>query len=103
MADTPFVCYYNMEMENLDVEIGFPVAKPLSGDNDIKPGIIPSQTVITSIHMGAYADAEPLYIEMEEWISENGYEAQGHVYEYYLNDPFRPEDELLTKIVMPVK
>lgn len=103
MADIPFVCYNNMDMENLDVEMGFPVAKPLSGNDEIKHGIIPSQKVITSIHMGAYQDSEPLYIEMGKWLADNGYEAKGPVYEYYMNDPYRPENELLTKIVMPVK
>ena len=28
-AGAPFVCYYNMDMQNLDIEIGFPVAVTL--------------------------------------------------------------------------
>jgi len=28
-SGAPFAAYYNMDMDNLDVEIGFPVARPL--------------------------------------------------------------------------
>jgi len=30
----PFTAYYNLDMEDLDVEMGFPVAKPLTGKDD---------------------------------------------------------------------
>ena len=31
LADEPSVAYHNMDMQNLDVEFGFPVARPLPG------------------------------------------------------------------------
>jgi len=36
--EAAFAAYYNMDMENLDVEMGFPVAKPLAGRGEIKAG-----------------------------------------------------------------
>ncbi|MEL7657381.1 MAG: hypothetical protein AAGU75_15920 [Bacillota bacterium] len=31
LSDVPYVAYHNVDIQNLDVEIGFPVSKPLPG------------------------------------------------------------------------
>jgi effector-binding domain-containing protein len=99
----PYVCYYNEDLENLDVEIGFPVAKTFQGTNEIAAHTIPVQKVLAGIHLGAYVDSDPLFYEMMQWLNDNGYQTQGTIYNYYLNDSNRPENELLTKIVIPIK
>ena len=43
----PFAIYYNMDMANLDVGIGFPTAKPLPGKDDIHSGAIGGGKVTT--------------------------------------------------------
>ncbi len=48
----PFVAYYNMDMEDLDIEIGFPVAKKLPGAGDIKAGEIPAGKVASCVYTG---------------------------------------------------
>lgn len=103
LSDVPFVAYHNMDMQNLDVEIGFPVANPLPGKGDIKAGSIPAGLIVFSMNRGPYSKMEPLYREMAKWIEKNGFEAIGTAYEYYYNDTSFLETELLTKIVMPVK
>jgi effector-binding domain-containing protein len=103
MSDVPFVAYHNMDMQNLDVEMGFPVSRPFPGNDEVKPGIIPEGKVIFCMYRGAYAGMEPLYGEMSKWMTDNGYEPEIPVYEYYYNDPEFPESEWLTKIVMPIK
>lgn len=103
MADVPFVAYHNMDMQDLDVEIGFPVARPLSGKDGIQPSSIPAGRAVICMYRGAYAEMEPLYNEIAQWIAEQGLEASGTVYEYYYNGPGFPESELLTKIVMRLK
>ena len=35
-AGAPYVAYYNMDMSDLDIEIGFPVGKKLPGKGEIK-------------------------------------------------------------------
>ena len=37
-AGEPFVLYHNLDMHNLDLELGFPVFKVLPGSGDIQPG-----------------------------------------------------------------
>ncbi len=55
VSDVPFVAYYNMDMQALDVEIGFPVANPLpEKGGEIKSGLIPAGTRIFCIYRGSY-------------------------------------------------
>ncbi|KNZ41625.1 transcriptional regulator [Acetobacterium bakii] len=103
LADVPFVAYHNMDMQNLDVEIGFPVAEPIPGKDDIEAGSIPAGLIVFSMNRGPYDKMKPLYKEMANWIEKNGYTATGSAYEYYYNDTSFLETELLTKVVMPVK
>ena len=42
LTGVPFVAYYNMDMEDLDIEIGFPVAEPLEGSAEIRSSEIPA-------------------------------------------------------------
>ena len=102
-SDVPFVAYHNLDMQNLDVEMGFPVTKSLPDKNEIKSTFIPAGKIIFCMYRGAYIEMASVYNEMAKWITENGYEPVGTSYEYYYNSPEFPESELLTKIVMPIK
>jgi len=102
LSDVPYVGYHNMDMQNLDVEIGFPVSKPLPGKGDIKPGFIPAGKVIFCMYRGAYGEMGPVYGEMSKWIEDNNYKPVGTAYEHYYNGPEFPESEMLTMIVMPL-
>ncbi len=100
----PFAAYHNMDMQNLDVEIGFPVSKKLSGKEDIKASEIPGGKVATCLYIGPYSEMEPVYNEFSQWIKDNGYEATGVTYEFYLNDPRQtPPQEPKTRILFPLK
>lgn len=101
-AGMPFVSYHNMDMQNLKVEMGFPVRKPLPDQGEIISGFIQEGLRITCIFQGPYSQLEPVYAEMQAWMDANGMVNAGPVYEYYMNGPEVPEDALLTEIVMPV-
>jgi len=103
LSSGPFVCYHNTDLDNLDVEMGFPVAKTVSGNDDISGYTIPAQKAVSGIFLGAYEDTDPLMFEIIRWIKEHGYEQQGNIYNYYLNDENRNANELLTQIVVPIK
>jgi effector-binding domain-containing protein len=99
-----FVAYYDMDMENLNIEIGFPVAKEMQGKGDIKLRYIPAGKKATGFHKGPYTEIGSVYDRLATWISEKGYEPTGVVYEYYYNSPQEiPESELLTKIEFLLK
>lgn len=101
-ADMPFVGYHNLDMADLDVEIGFPLALPLPGRGEIQAGLHPAGYGVIGLYQGPYAQMEPLYRDMAAWIEANGLIPAGPAYEYYFNGPGAPESALLTKVVMPV-
>lgn len=99
-SDMPFVAYYNLDTENLDVEIGFPTARELAGIHDIEVSEIPAGPKAICMYQGPYSEMGPVYEAMNEWLEENEYEPTGVVYEFYCNSPEDvPENELLTKIM----
>lgn len=103
-AGAPFAAYYNMDMQDLDIEIGFPVSKKLPDRGEIKAGEIPQGEVATCLHIGPYSDIAQAYTALSSWVAENGYEATGVAYEMYLNDPLQtPPQELRTLILYPLK
>ncbi len=100
----PFVCYHNEDLENLDVELGFPTANLVdTGHGRLCGRTLPAGKVVSGIYQGPYEETDPLMMSIFEWISKNGYEQQGRIYNYYLNESRRSEDELLTEIVIPVE
>lgn len=100
----PYTEYYNLDMQDLEVEMGFPVARMLNGQGEIKAREIPSGRFVAYMHIGPYSQMEEPYREIEKWIQEKGLEKTGECYEYYYNSPQEvPESELKTKIMIPVK
>jgi effector-binding domain-containing protein len=102
-AGGPFTAYYNMDMQNMDVEIGFPVARKLAGRGEIQPGEIPGGKAATLMHVGPYDQMQPAYDALAKWIAAQGYEAAGAAYEFYYSPPETPPAETRTLILFPVK
>ena len=99
-VDAAFAAYYNMDMEKLDVEMGFPVAKELAGKGEIVASQVPAGKKATCMYKGAYQEMGPTYEAMTKWMIDNGHQPTGVVYEFYYNSPMEvSESELLTKIV----
>ncbi len=103
-AGAPFAAYYNMDMQNLDVELGFPVPKELPGKDEIKASRIPAGKYAVVLHTGPYDKVSLAYEALTKWVAEKGYEPTDVAYEVYLNDPSqtKPED-LKTEVMLPLK
>lgn len=100
----PFTAYYNKDMTNLDLEIGFPVAKAIPGKDSVQPGEIPGGKVVTCMHIGPYDKIAAAYEAMDKWMKDNHVEPSGVCYEFYLNDPQQtPPEALETRIMFPLK
>ena len=103
-AGAPFAAYYNMDLHDLDVEIGFPVAKAILGKGEIQASQVPGGKLGYALHTGRYGDIAPAYDALAQFVKEQGYEPTGVSYEFYLNDPQEtPQEKLLTQIVFPLK
>ena len=97
----PFVIYYNMEMENLEVEFGFPVEKGIEGDGSIQATRTPSGKAVGALSIGPYEEAGPVYDALMKCVRDNGLEANGVAYEIYLNDPAEtPPEQLKTRVYL---
>jgi len=103
-AGAPYGGYFNMDMQDLDVEIGFPVARPLEGKDDIQASSIPGGKQAVCTHIGPYNAIEPAYNALTAFMAEQGVEPTGVAYEFHLNDPMvTPPEELETRVVFPLK
>jgi effector-binding domain-containing protein len=103
-AGAPFVVYYNLDMQDLDIELGFPVSQPLPGKGEIHAARLPGGKMATRLYVGPYQDCGPAYEELNQFIKDQGCEASGVAIEYYLNDPSQPPyEEAQTRIVLPLK
>ena len=104
-AAAPYAAYYNHDMQNLDVEMGFPVAKALPGRDEIKAGVIPAfEQAVCGIHKGSYNSLDETYGQIYQYIADNNFEISGAHYDFYISNPDNTsENELITRIAIPVK
>jgi len=103
-AGPPYTAYYNMDMEDLDLEMGFPFSRKLQGKDEIQASQTPGGKVATCLYTGPYSDIGPAYDALSQWMNENGHESTGVAYEVYLNDPdHTPPQELRTQIAFLLK
>ena len=99
----PFAIYYNMDMSNLDVAIGFPVAQALEGSGRVQAGKIPGGKAAVEMHIGPYDKIGEAYNRLSAFVKEKGLEMGACSYEFYLNDPgTTTPEELKTEIFFPV-
>lgn len=104
LSDAPFVGYFNMDMENLDVKIGIPISKNLPEKGEIKSSEIPEGKYAGCIYTGPYDKIQPAYDALTQWVNENGYEASGIAYELYIDDPgITPPEKLRTQVLFLLK
>jgi effector-binding domain-containing protein len=102
-AGPPFVGYFNMDMNDLDVEIGFPVRAPLEGQGAVQAGEIPAGMYAVTLHKGPYTTVDQAYNALTEFVQGQGHSMPEISYEFYLNDPNETApEELLTQIFFPV-
>lgn len=105
LAGAPYAAYYNSDMNDMDTEIGIPVAKPLPENGEINAGsIMPFEKVITATHKGSYSTLSETYDALYKHLADNKFSMIGPHYDFYISDPANiPENEMLTKVVLPVR
>jgi effector-binding domain-containing protein len=98
-SGAPFVVYYNMDMQDLDVEVGFPVSDPLPGKGPIAASEIPGGRFATCLYTGPYPEMAPAYEALTQLVKDNGLEATGASIESYLNDPTQTAPQALQTLI----
>lgn len=97
-----FATYYNLDMQNLDIEAGFSVSRALPGKGEVHAGSIPAGTYAICHYTGPYDGVSPAYEELTQFAKDNGYAVGEIAYEWYLNGPETPPQDLKTDIALPV-
>jgi effector-binding domain-containing protein len=99
-----FVIYYNMDMSNLEIDVGFTVSEKLPDKGHIKMSSIRAGKYATTLHEGSYDTLTNTYNELTAFINEKELEVEDWVYEVYLNNPIdNPEEQPRTMIYFPIK
>ena len=102
-ADAPFVAYHNMDMSDLDLEVGFVFARPLPGAGEVVASAIAAGEAVQCVHVGPYDQVGGAYDAIAAFLAEHGRTGGGPSYEFYLNDPQEtPSAQLRTRVLMPV-
>jgi len=98
-----FVAYYNLDMHDMQVEIGFPVAEANLHGGEVQMRTIPGGPAGICEYVGPYQELAIVYQQLSAYIESQGREPTGISYEFYLNDPSEtPPNELETHIVFPL-
>jgi effector-binding domain-containing protein len=99
-----FVIYYNMDMSNLEIDVGFTVPEKLPDKGRIKMSSIRAGKYATALHEGPYATLTNTYNELTTFVNEKELDIEDWVYEVYLNNPMDiPEELPRTMIYFPIK
>lgn len=103
-SDAPFVVYHNLDLQDLDLEIGCAFTRPLEGEGDVLAGEIPAGKVAQCVHVGPFDQTAAAYEALQAFVAERGLRVAGPAYEYYLDDPREvPLEQLRTRVVLPVR
>lgn len=91
--------------DDLDVEIGIPVAEPVPGQDRITGGELPPGPVAYTVHAGPYNEIGAAYRAVMAWIQAHGHESAGPPREVYLVGPgqARDENEYRTELNWPIR
>jgi effector-binding domain-containing protein len=99
----PFARYAEFSDDACDVEAGFPVSAPVSGEGEVVVGELPGGSAAVTWHVGAYDQIGPAYEAVEAWIVEQGGTPVGAPWETYHTDPDEEPDvsKHRTHVVQP--
>ncbi|MDP3235928.1 MAG: GyrI-like domain-containing protein [Myxococcales bacterium] len=102
VSGLPYVAYRNMNLSDLDLEIGVAVSRPLAALGRIEPGELPGGVWASTLHIGPYAGVGPAWNELHGYLRAQGKVAAPVGYEFYFDGPDTPPERTRTRVAFPL-
>jgi AraC family transcriptional regulator len=103
-AGPPWTRYLGVGEEEVELEVGAPVAAPVEASNGVIAGVRPATQVAKALHIGPYDAMEATYTALLDWVRAQGKAVTGAMWEVYESDPEQEPDpaKWRTWIYMPI-
>ena len=102
-AGGPFITLYNDDPDELELEMGVPLANPCTSKGDMVCRETPVQKMASAFFLGSFNEVEALHRVLLCWTADNGWKTAGKCVYHYLNEETRPPGEQLMRLLMPVE
>jgi effector-binding domain-containing protein len=104
-AGMPFLRTLTMDANGMEVEVGWPVAAPFTGDAEVQAGTLPGGPRAVVSYLGPYDGIAPAYEALQAWCAEHGHAIAGAPWETYVTDPHAEPDpaKWRTDVSFPVQ
>ena len=91
-AGPPWARYLAVGPEEVEFELGAPVAAPVEPSPPVIAGVRPAISAAKVLYVGPYEGMEPAYMAAMDWIGEQGKAVSGAPWEVYESDPAQEPD-----------
>jgi effector-binding domain-containing protein len=86
LVGMPFAIYHEMGPEDVDLEIGFPVAGEVDAGR-VHTASLEGGRAACAVHTGPYEEVASAYDALSRWVQLHGERVSGPWRELYLNEP----------------
>lgn len=103
-AGPPFGRYFAYSNTEVDLEAGIPVDAPITDAGRVTASELPGGEAACLVHVGPYTNLGAAHDALEQWLSDNGRQAAGPVWESYVTDPSGEPDSAKwrTDLILPL-
>ena len=100
-----FARYLRMGSGEVEVEIGFPLERPIEPEGRLTISSLPGGRALRAVHRGPYEELYASWDQFGRWVAENGHDPDEGLWESYVTGPESSQDanEWRTELFLPLK